>query len=248
MRRYISISLVVLAVAVCSAGWAQDRAAPPGVGLSLAAEMEVHRTLLEEDLERFEALKAQRGELAARLEGLYESLDTAVQDDSAASLEQVESLAAQVGLAEAERGELLSRQSRLIDGIRQRRRAVALLAAQLALLPGRPQRQAGLLDGMWDVQLLPSGQEGSFMLSLSGTVISGTYQLDGGWTGSLQGTLVNRKVYMVRIDSKKGRMMELEGYLAADGITIRGTWLSYEVTGGDGARGQWSAEKRNSDN
>jgi hypothetical protein len=140
---------------------------------------------------------------------------------------------------------MLSRQNRLIDGIRQRRRATALIEEELASLQGRQQRRpGGMLDGMWDVQLLPSGQEGSFMLSLSGTVISGTYQLDGGWTGSLQGTLVNRKVYMVRIDSKKGRMMELEGYVASDGTRITGTWLSYELAG---ASGQWSAEKREED-
>jgi hypothetical protein len=94
---------------------------------------------------------------------------------------------------------------------------------------------------------MPVQQHGSFTFSQTGTLISGTYILDGGWTGSLQGTLINRKVYLERIDSKKGRMMELEGYLAADGVAIRGTWLSYEVIGGDGARGQWSAEKQDSE-
>ncbi len=198
--------------------------------------------LLAEDIERFEGLRAQRSDLSARLEELYDSLDAAVQNSNAGSQEGIESLLRQVGMLEAERVELLSRQSRLIDGIRQRRRTISLLEEEMANLQGRQQsRPAGMLDGIWDVQLLPTGQEGTFMLSLSGTVISGTYQLDGGWTGSLQGTLVNRKVYMVRIDSKKGRMMELEGYLASDGARITGTWLSYELAG---ASGQWSAEKR----
>jgi hypothetical protein len=246
MQHRISILLALMVLAACSTVWAQDSPVPP-VGLSLAAELEVHKKLLEEDLERFEALKAQRGELAIRLAELYESLDAAVEDDSAASLQQVELLVERVGLAEAEREELLSRQGMLIDGIRERRRAVALLEEELDSLQGRQRRRGGMLDGMWDVILMPAGQEGSFMLSLSGTVISGTYQLDGGWTGSLQGTLVNRKVYMVRIDSKKGRMMELEGFVADDDKRIRGTWLSYELAGGDGATGQWSAEKREDD-
>jgi hypothetical protein len=239
MRRYGSILMAVTALLACSAGWAQDRAVPP-TGFALAAELEVHRILLDEDLTRFEELRVKRSELTSRLEGLYEILDAAVLDDG----EQAEAVFEQVGVAEAERDELLSRQSSLIDSIRQRRRTIALLEEKLATLPGRPQRQGGMLDGIWDVQLLPTGQEGTFMLTLSGTVVSGTYQLDGGWTGSLQGTLVNRKVYMVRIDSKKGRMMELEGYLASDGMRVTGTWLSYELAG---ASGQWSAEKREED-
>jgi len=93
------------------------------------------------------------------------------------------------------------------------------------------------------VPLLPAQQQGIFTLTQTGTLVNGTYTLEGGWEGSLQGTLINRKIFLVRIDSRKGRMMELEGYLAADEISIRGTWLSYEVLGGDGSRGQWSADK-----
>jgi hypothetical protein len=77
-----------------------------------------------------------------------------------------------------------------------------------------------------------------------GTLVSGTYELDGGWSGSLQGTLVDRKVFLVRIDSKLGRMMELEGFLAAEGDRVRGTWLNYELAGGEGSTGHWSATKR----
>ena len=63
---------------------------------------------------------------------------------------------------------------------------------------------------------MPLEQHGLFVLRQAGTLVSGTYELDGGWTGSLQGTLVNRKVFLVRIDSKLGRMMELEGFLSGE--------------------------------
>ena len=59
-----------------------------------------------------------------------------------------------------------------------------------------------------------------------------------------KGGLVNRKVYLVRIDSKLGKSMELEGYLSADGKRIRGTWLNFELAGREGATGQWSATRR----
>ena len=77
-----------------------------------------------------------------------------------------------------------------------------------------------------------------------GAVINGTYELEGGWTGSLQGTLVNRKIFLVRIDSKLGKSMELEGYLSSDGERSRGSWLNYELAGSEGATGQWTAERQ----
>ena len=89
----------------------------------------------------------------------------------------------------------------------------------------------------------PSNQRGVFRISQTGTVVTGTYELEGGWTGSLQGTLVGRKVRVIRIDSKLGRYMELEGFLSPDGQQLRGTWLSYDQSGGQPPHGNWSAKR-----
>jgi hypothetical protein len=246
MRRSILIVLTLVVAAGFSGTPAQDDPIPRG-GLSLAAELEVQQVLLEEDLDRYERLTMRRSDLTSRLAALYQALDTAIQNGGGESLEQLETLTEQVGELEGERSELFAAQRLLIDRIRERTRTIELLDDQLANMPATVRALTGPLIGTWDVIFLPSQQLGIFELSQTGTLINGTYMLDGGWTGSLQGTLINRKVYMIRIDSKKGRMMELEGYLADDGVNIRGTWLSYEVLGGDGARGQWSAEKRETD-
>jgi hypothetical protein len=111
-------------------------------------------------------------------------------------------------------------------------------------LEGRVQEEGGVLSGTWDVVLMPMEQRGVFSLRQEGTLVSGTYRLDGGWTGSLQGTLVNRKVFLVRIDSQLGRVMELEGFLSSERDQVRGSWLNYELAGGDGASGVWSAQRR----
>jgi hypothetical protein len=95
--------------------------------------------------------------------------------------------------------------------------------------------------------MLPVSQKGVFDLKQEGTIVSGTYSLEGGWTGSLTGTLVGRKVHLVRIDSKLGRSMEFEGFLATDGDTIRGTWQSYDLSNDLQPSGQWSAMRRDSD-
>jgi hypothetical protein len=243
MRR---ISTILIFLAVLASGLtalAQDRAIPR-TGISLAAELDVQRVLLAEDLERYERLAERRTDLAARLTRIYRTLDGALQNEEEGSLDRIETLTVQIGEMEGERTELLASQRLLVNSIRDRQRTVALIEEALSTMPNFPRKVSGPLVGSWDVMLMPAQQGGTFILQQTGTLISGTYTLDGGWEGSLQGTLVNRKIYLVRIDSKKGRMMELEGYLAADGINIRGTWLSYEVLGGDGSRGQWSAEKR----
>jgi hypothetical protein len=238
-----------LALCIPTAVAAQDDIAIPerGSAAAIAAEIEVDRTLLAEDLERYDRLVRKRDLLAGRLSEIYRTLDAAVRSGVGASPEQMDALLEQLGRTEAERDELLSQEITLVEHIRDRRRRIVLLLEQMELLEGREGLQAGALTGTWDVALLPLEQNGLFVLRQTGTLVSGTYELDGGWTGSLQGTLVNRKVFLVRIDSKLGRMMELEGFLSGEETVIRGTWLNYELAGAEGASGHWSARKRESE-
>jgi hypothetical protein len=221
---------------------------PPGSDASAAisAQIEVERTLLVEDLNRYDRLAQKRDLATNRVVELHRSLDSAVRAGVAASPEQVDALLEQLAEAEAERAELLHQEQLLVREIRDRRREIALLLEQVdrfEQIEGR-RGEGGALTGTWDVVLLPVEQRGIFAFRQSGTLVSGTYQLDGGWTGSLQGTLVNRKLFLIRIDSKLGRMMELEGVLATEGDQIRGTWLNYELAGSEGATGHWSATRR----
>jgi len=248
MMRRLGSKLLVLCVALCVAGGvlAQDEVAAPDTGpaAAVAADVEVERALLAEDLDRYDRLMRKRDLTNSRLAEIYRTLDAAVRSGVGATPEQMDALLEQLGRTEAERDELLMQGIALVEQIRDRRRRVVLLLEQLELLEGRERQEAGVLSGTWDVVLMPLEQRGLFVLRQTGTLVSGTYELDGGWTGSLQGTLVNRKVFLVRIDSKLGRMMELEGFLSGEATLIRGTWLNYELAGGEGANGHWSAEKR----
>jgi hypothetical protein len=91
---------------------------------------------------------------------------------------------------------------------------------------------------------MPAEHRGTFDLKQTGTLVTGVYRMEGGFDGSVEGTLINRKVFLVRIDSQLGKSMELEGSLTSDGKQIRGSWLRYELAGGKGGSGQWSARKR----
>lgn len=99
------------------------------------------------------------------------------------------------------------------------------------------------LTGTWQVSWMPGGIGGTFYLDQSGTLVTGQYRLSNGMAGSLQGTFVNGKLYLQRIDSVRGRDAEIEGYLESDGTRLRGTWQNFELVQGGLPRGQWTARR-----
>ena len=219
-------------------------ATAPGAAAALEAAVTVEKTLLQEDLARFEKASAERTRSAARLEDLYAALDAALLREDAQAVQAIDELFLQIDQGERERSALLAAERSLLERIRERMHRIDLLDQQVDDLEARAAEAAGPLTARWDVLLLPTGQRGSFVLLQAGTIVSGTYVLEGGWSGSLRGTLVNRKVYLERIDSKLGRSGEFEGYLSGDGTQIRGTWLRHDVAAEGGASGQWSATRR----
>lgn len=247
MRRLLACAWAMMAVVAPLPALGEESVASvsnTGAADAVSATLEVERTLLKEDLVRYDRIVAERAQSAARLADLYQSLDSAIRSASPPPSATLDDLVAQAEKSEQERAEWLGASRALLERIRDRMRRIDLLEDRLASLQVRASEAAGPMSGRWDVVLLPSNQRGTFALSQHGTLVGGTYSLEGGWTGSLQGTLVNRKVFLIRIDSKMGRSMELEGYLSGDGTQVRGTWLSYELSGKTGAAGQWSAVRR----
>ena len=249
--RCLTLWLLIGVASLTPSAAQQDVIPVPGGGKSqgpaavaLAADLEVEETLLSEALVRYQSLSARRGRLLARLAELYSELDRVVQAVGAVTSLSVEAVLLQIDAAEGERSRMQAAERALIESILKSARRVDLLQEQLTELAGKEDTEAGALSGTWEVVFMPLEHRGRFNLRQNGTLISGTYRLDGGWSGSLQGTLVNRKVYLVRIDSKLGKSMELEGVLSTDGEKIRGTWLNYELAAGDGSSGQWVATKQ----
>ena len=251
VRRFLAL-WVLIGVVSFTPGGAQQRVPPVAdedgprgpASVAVAADLSVEETLLGEALVRYQALSDRRGRLLNRLAELYSELDRVVQAVGAVTSLSVEAVLLQIDVAEGERSRMQATERVLIESIVTSARRVDLLQDQLAELESGEDLHEGELAGEWQVVFMPLQHRGTFRLRQSGTIVSGTYNLDGGWSGSLQGTLVNRKVYLVRIDSKLGKSMELEGVLSSDGETIRGTWLNYELGAGDGSSGQWSANKR----
>lgn len=233
-----------LAALTTSISWSARGSEDAGAVEAFDAIIDVERTLLEEDTARHQRLAQQRGLTFERLQELYVALDAAIQRQDAATME---TLVFQVEATERQRAEQIAFERLVAERIRDRLRRIAVLEERRDGLDVAVEREKGPLEGRWDVSMLPASQKGVFDLKQEGALVSGTYRLEGGWTGSLTGTLVDRKVHLVRIDSKLGRSMEFEGFLSTDGDTIRGTWESYELSGDVQPSGQWSATRRDSD-
>jgi hypothetical protein len=230
MRRNAAAAAGLLLVAAAAVADAASDAA--------RAELSRERRKLAEDTRRY-------AELSRRLETALASLSEATKSaaDAAAAGESADEIARReeaLSTVEQEVRGLLDRRRLQAERIADRRRGVAALEAELA---GKPARRDAL-SGRWAVIVDPGDQRGSFRLALDGTIVSGDYQLDGGWSGSLRGTLVEDRLRLERVDSKLGFNAIFYGRLARDGRTIAGTWEATTFGTGDAGGGQWRAGRQ----
>jgi len=133
---------------------------------------------------------------------------------------------------------------RLREQIRDKQEQMAILLQQIESLRASLPTQRESVTGIWDVTLLPGGEKGVFALFQSGTVVSGQYVLDGPFRGSLDGTLIDRRLLLQRIDERLGRSMDLSAFLSPDGQALRGTWENYDLANGQTRTGSWAARRR----
>ncbi|MGH9399935.1 MAG: hypothetical protein ACRD00_06175 [Thermoanaerobaculia bacterium] len=138
--------------------------------------------------------------------------------------------------AEQDVRSLLEKRRLAADRILDRKRSIALLEAELSA-----RKPADAISGRWTITVEPGEQKGVFQLTLQGTLVSGEYTLEGGYAGSLRGTLINDRLRMERVDSKLGFTAVYVGRMARDGTTIGGTWEATNFGQGGPGSGRWQA-------
>ncbi len=236
------LGVIAVAVAV-SAAVAQEpapaRPSYPGALAALRASVEIERTLLQEDRQHHAQLRTERAELNARATEIQAAVDAALGAEEVPPAARLDALLHDSAQVERQRVALAADERALLERIRDRLRRIDLLQERIAAMSEAGVEMRGLLSGTWEVAVMPSGQRGTFSLVQSGTLVTGTYTLDGGWSGSLQGTLIQRKVVLERIDARAGRWGKYEATLSADGNTMRGAWIRLDAGAEDGAEGQW---------
>ncbi len=141
-----------------------------------------------------------------------------------------------VSESEQEVRALLERRRLLADRIVERRRSITALEGEL-----QTRKPADAVSGRWSVTLDPGAQRGIFRMTLEGTIVTGEYTLDGGYTGSLRGTLVNDRLRLERVDSRLGFSAIFYGRVARDASSIAGTWEATTFGAGEMGAGVWRA-------
>ena len=226
-RRLLSVGAGLLVAAALTGDAASDAA---------RAELARERRLLASDNTRL-------ADVTRRLEAALSDLSTASRAaaDAAARADAADEAVRRedaLATAEQEVRSLLERRRALADRILDRRRRMALLEAET-----QARRPNELLTGRWSVLVEPGEQRGVFRLSLQGTIVSGEYTLEGGFSGSFRGTLINDRLKLERVDSKLGFNAIFYGRLSADGRDISGTWEATTFGTGEAGSGRWRASR-----
>lgn len=211
---------------------------------SLRVQLEVEQLRLDDALSRHADNARLQDTAQGRVARLSRDLEGMVDGRVESDPDLIDNREKTLEMAERALASLFHEGRRLRGDIRDAHVRIEILQDRIQSLRKTLPPDNEALTGVWDVTYLPSGDEGAFTLRQSGTLLAGEYTLDGGWKGSLQGTFVDGKVLLHRIDSKLGRSSDLEGRISPDGRTLRGTWLNYVMSGGETNSGSWVARKR----
>jgi hypothetical protein len=209
----------------------------------LREQLKIQQALLERDLQQYEDHKAQLQEAWVRVErGSADLLQAQQQGESEESLRLRDEDLRQ---AESELLMLLFSAQRVRRSLLANRALTAEIEEEIRRLDGQVGAGDDPITGTWRLAMEPGGQEGLMQLRLEGTLVQGTYQLEGDWSGSLRGTLVSRKLRLERIDSQIGFAAILHGRLQLRGRSprIQGSWEATQLASGMPSAGTWIAEK-----
>ncbi len=225
-----------------------------GALISIEVDREIEAESLVEELGRLNAWRARRDMALELLASLYVDMDLLFNTgDRGERAQESDDLEERISDAEG-RVKILGDQGRsLRQRIESSRRRLEALGRRADQLVGMLPSDTDSLTGVWDVRFSPIRENGVFTIFQNGTLINGEYVLDGGWHGSLQGTVVGGKVFLERIDAVKGAFASLTGRIDSTGLEIRGTWNERELTGtwvekgiivNRATAGSWVAGKR----
>ena len=150
----------------------------------------------------------------------------------------------QIREIEADIVAMLSKSQQLRRSMLENRTMLAAIEVEVQRLAAAVGEAEAPLNGTWRL-VMESGQEGLVYLQQQGTVVSGTYALSGGFSGSFRGTFVSGKVRLERIDSEIGFAAIFYGRLVGRGrnLTLQGNWEATQMASGVPSQGRWTARK-----
>jgi hypothetical protein len=234
MRRAIFSGLLAILLASPSAGQSGD----PIVDM-LRLQVDIEKRLLVADLANLERVIGQMRNVADRLVRLSDDLLRAEKEGEDAGAFTARST--DLRRAEAELSELIATSQQIRSTVAARRGYLEQVQAELKQIEDAVPAGKDEISGRWIVAIEPGGLKGTFDLRLDGTLLSGVYQLSGGWKGSLRGTFIGGGVRLERIDAQLGFAAVYVARLVtrAGEKRLEGSWDATNLNAGMPVAGTW---------
>jgi hypothetical protein len=233
MRRHLVVLLITLAASLSAHAQVAD---------SLREQAKVREMVLAGQVREMVEIREELREVWTRLEQQSGGLLQAQSEG-----ETVDSLRlrdADLREIEAQMRAAVSRSQQLRRSMLENREMLAAIGIEIERLTAVVGVAEAPLNGTWRLVVEP-GQDGFAYLQQQGTLVSGTYALSGGFTGSFRGTFVSGKVRLERIDSQIGFAAIFYGRLVGRGENLRlqGNWEATQLASGLPSRGSWTASR-----
>ena len=238
MRRVTALA----AAAILVSGWAVAQSHESVLEV-FKTQRDIEKRLMAADLATLERVQDQIRGACDRLVRLGDDLLRAQKDGE--DLGGFTARSSDLRHAESEVTTLLGAASQLRATIGARRAYLDQVQAEIRRIEEAAQAVGDELSGRWSVAIEPGGFTGVFDLRLDGTLVTGVYQISGGWKGSLRGTLVGGDVRLERIDTQQGFVAVYTGRLVARGNEkqLEGTWEATNLAVGMPGSGTWVARR-----
>ncbi len=213
---------------------------------SLEIERRIARSHLDEDVKAYEELQKIWQETLYGITSKRAVIDRMVLADPE-SIEPME-----MARAERELQDLVSRfnsvlyeSQRIRDRITERVRLINAVESSIGRIEENQSENEGPLNGIWEVNIMPLGETGIFVLSQDGPQVVGEYLLGTSDRGTLEGTFADGKLRLIRRDTRVGNHSVLEASFAFNTETLNGTWQMFELSSGGVISGDWVGHLKN---
>ncbi len=238
MRKTIAVTVGVLLVACSAAAQGRD----PVLDM-FKAQRDIEKRLLAADLATMERVQDQLRGACDRLVRLGDDLLRAQKDNE--DLGTFTARSADLRHAESEVAELVASAQQLRTTLAARRAYLEQVQAEIRRMEESAQSTPDDISGRWTVAIEPGGFTGAFDLRLDGTIVTGVYQLSGGWKGSLRGTFIGGDIKLERIDTQQGFVATYTGRLVSkeNERRLEGGWEATNLAAGMPTSGSWLARR-----
>lgn len=210
---------------------------------SLKNSIEIKNKIIEEKQKEYLNLTRKRENISRDLSELYMELNNIYANREPEEYsEDIKELEERTNKLRNRLNRLTERARMLGDQVEDAKKAVAHMKTKIEELKANLPDSENNITGNWDIVMFPNQIKGEIRLIQRGTIVEGEYELEGGWSGSLQGHIANNRVVLERIDSELGKVGTLVGTLSDNGNSIKGNWENYELSRSP-TRGSWTATR-----